>query len=239
MVDSVQIDRKVKGSFIIEAETLRKVSRHLADATHGGVNCAARFNNARTIRSGDLEAILEDSSVSRFKLISLEMSAGRRIDNNFARVSFASDRLYPVGIEIEGNRQFALSLEDSAINELDSARSGWQFINPAHWKYVDMGVVTSLSIGATIGALAMATYLGGPDGEFFKSLVPYTGATAVLSYTLQKLGPVLAPPIVFNMGKGKTVHRRTQAGLSIGFGVVVLGIIVNLLSDKVKSIVGL
>jgi len=228
MVDSVGISRPVKGSFVIEEVTLSKICKHLADATGESVRLAVKFSNDRTIRSEDMTAILQDSAISSFPIKSFSLTSGSRGEQRYGSVTFNSSWLKPVDYDIEGRRQFALSLEDTLLNELNSARNEWWFLNSSHWPHINMDAALSLFWGAVLAGFGLAIFGGDKIRSTLLSHVNvYLLLIPLVMYAVHLIGPIVAPKLVFNFGKGRSAYRKKLKVIKWVVGTVGVGIALN------------
>jgi len=231
MVERVEIDRGIKGSFLIEERTLRRIYGHIGDAMMAPVQLAVSFRNDRTIREENIETILSDSSISNWPISRITFSSIR--DGQSVAVMLDDEASRPAHIQITGGRRFALSLEDSIANELNGARNPWWLVNSNNWP--TLGTSTLLTILSFLVPIAILVPFWASKEVFAwaAGISPWWLLLFFVSPMLSAIGPVVAPKVVFNFGRGRYNHGRSRAILGTLFGVVLLGVVVNKLSDKI------
>ncbi|NKL55670.1 hypothetical protein [Rhizobium leguminosarum] len=195
------------------------------------VQLAIRFQNDRTIREEDIDLVLLDSSISNFAISGITFSSAK--PDHFVRVMLEDLAFRPAYIQIKGDRRFAISLEDSLANELNGVRNAWWWLNANNWGTVGPGTLINVLGFVLPLALIVPLFVSREMYSWVTTLSPWWLLLLFVSPTIAVVGPIIAPGIVFNFGRGSSSYGRRRAFLGLLFGGVVLGVIINKLSDKV------
>lgn len=230
MVDRVGIDRGIKGSFLIEEQTLRRICSHIESAMGQSVQLAIRFRNDRTITEENIDLLLSDSSISGWPISRVTFNS-INADRNVT-VILDDEATRPASIRIKGDRQFALSLEDSIVNELNGVRNPWWFINGSNWPGFGIGALLNILGFLVPIAILLPLFASKEMFALAAGVSPWWLLLFFVSPTMSTLGPIIAPSVVFNFGKGRSNYGRSRAILGTLFGIVFLGVVINKLSDK-------
>ncbi|MGR9127226.1 hypothetical protein [Rhizobium leguminosarum] len=233
MVDHLEVLKPLKGAFVVTEDMLRKIHGHLTEAFPEGVEVEFEFGNSRAIKSQDLNAMLADSSLSNFALKRIVFT-GRNATNDqrLAQVLMDADRGRAIYISITGTRQFVLGLEDSLTSEINYGRLPYGWLNTATWPSVSANIaINVISLMIAVSYLVVYNWF-----TWLAQHVSFKVLIAVMFFfpLVGLVGPYIAPSVAFSVGRGGQDYRRRRTIISIVFGAIGLGILVNIFSSAIS-----
>ncbi len=177
--------------------------------------------------------MLADSSVSNFALKRIDFTGGKTLEGEgYAQVLMDAERGRAIYISVRGNRQFVLGLEDSLTSEIFGGRLPYGWLNTATWPSVNANIaINVISLLIAVSLLVVYNW-----SAWLAQHVSFAVLIAVMFFSpaVGLIGPYIAPSLVFSIGRGEQDYRRRRTIISIVFGVIGLGILVNIVSSAIS-----
>ncbi|MCH4561231.1 hypothetical protein [Mesorhizobium jarvisii] len=230
MPDVWNIDRSLRGSFILDAAALKRIYGHIERATGKPPSVDVTFANQRTVSADGLDSILADSTVSSVPIVSVSITSNVL---EKPTISFRTSNYEPgpISIRISGDRDKAVAAEETLVNEIQSTKAWYSGLNLMGY---GAGIAFfSLIIPITIALLLLAVFA-------FPGLFNRNPSVALVVVLLGMFGvPFLSraffPAIVYHFGVGERRFTRSKALYGLVFGAIILGIIINVASSYIAS----
>ncbi|MER9891911.1 hypothetical protein NKJ40_07365 [Mesorhizobium sp. M0119] len=226
MPDTWTINRSLKGCFILSSATLQRIYNHVEKATGKAPTVHATFANQRAVHVETLQSVLDDSSVSLTPIDSISISSGT-LDQPYVSVRTSHYDDGPISIEIRGEKERAIALEEALVNESVAAKAWYSGLNlngygvgPAFF-----AIIVLLSLAISLLLLWMFPIV------FYKAPALFYIIMAIGMFGFPWLTRRVFPSMVYDFGIGEKRFNRSKAFAGLFFGAIILGVAVNLLSS--------
>ncbi|MBN9219565.1 MAG: hypothetical protein J0I79_16590 [Mesorhizobium sp.] len=230
MPDVWNIDRSLRGSFILNAAALQRIYSHIEKATGKPPSVDVTFANQRTVSADGLDSILADSTVSSVPIVSVSITSNllEKPTISFRTSNYDAG---PVSIRISGDRDKAVAAEETLVNEVQSTKAWYSGLNL-------MGYGSGLAFFSMIVLITLALIAVGVfafPGLFnrYPSLALVVVAAGMFGVPL--LSRLFFPAIVYHFGVGERRFTRSKALYGLVFGAIILGIIINVASSYISN----
>jgi hypothetical protein len=212
-----QVDREIRGSFLIEKETVERLYAHIAALTTEPPLVAFTFRSGRKLRGTSIEELLADSLISSSALESIQIASVGSMPS--VEVTLADRNHGPISLHLAGQRAQVLQIEENIANEAEAARAWYSSLNLNSYYGISFTNVMSVLLIIMVAGL-LALY-------FTPNLVVKVSFGAFLAvYIPLVLLPVtvniLFPSLRFVFGRGARSYRMQRA--VFGFLLIAVGV---------------
>ncbi|KAA3451633.1 hypothetical protein C7I87_06395 [Mesorhizobium sp. SARCC-RB16n] len=230
MPDIWNIDRSLRGSFIVDAAVLKRIYSHIEKATGKPPSVDVTFANQRTVSADGLDSILADSTVSSVPIVSILITSNL-LEKPMISFRTSNYDVGPINIRIGGDRDKAVAAEETLVNEIQSSRAWYSGLNLIGY---GAGIAFFSIILLITFALIVAAVFAFP-GLFNRN--PSVALIVVLlaMFGVPLLSRMFFPAIVYHFGVGERRFTRLKALYGLLFGAIILGIVINLASGYIAS----
>lgn len=229
MSQKFQVDKTLHGSFLIEEDTVRQLAKSIENAHGKPPETSISFENDRTIKSDSVDDLLSDSIINSTKINQIKMRC-HDSEGRSTYVTITNDKYRTINMDIDGNREFVLALEDK-FNHIIPARSIFSIFNESSKRKSTLNVTWNI-----LGAISLlATGIFGQLEQKVPLLISLASLTFfIVTAALSGVLGSFLPSVTFNFGAGQKSYRNKTTILKfIGVGIILslgLGVGGNYLS---------
>lgn len=217
-----QAQKTVRGSLLVTEQLLRRMVKHLA--TDRAVDIVICFKGERRISTDNIEDALSDSLVSgtEIEAIRLRTEGG---DGAWADITLSNS---PEAMQytLRGDRKWVLALEQDIMNEFNSAKLWFSWLNPSRWPLHNLNIVMP-TVCLLLGLMFVAAFHW--QEWMMKNIPAYSPVLPmVIASAAMLLQTYFFPSLSFAFGAGlKSYHRRMRT-LYFLFGTMGVGSVLSL-----------
>lgn len=233
VVERLMIDRDTQGSYVFTVEQLVSLSN--AIERHAGVKpvVIVELVNKRTISSNHIDHLLKDPFIEASRIARIHYRATDAKTDNTISLNLSSINAEPISYNLNGDRDFCLSAEQSLDSILRSARVWYGAINIFNYKFLFQVLIVA-PIAITAGFVSANLI---PDNNDFSDAAILFTVIPFSFFILPWLSDKIAPKMTFLFGRGKVVQRRLLWPFQWLFTAVVLAMLAALLREKIAELV--
>ena len=247
---SFSIDRPFLGNYAITEDAVREAFSRLK-RDHKNCDIAVAFASQRKVEAEDIQDVLTDPLIgsTRIKSITIRAStyeSGKR--DMVARLYLWSRLNLDSALEVQDDREKAISIEHDVYHILDACRVSFGFLNPANHSNKLFGWLIGGFYSIILSAAVLLVYfsvvlpklfdviLGSPIPIKMRVIIAMASVSIIVVIALAN---TMFPRVVFDFGAGRRAWERSKVVRRFVFGSVIfeflMGASVILFTDWLKG----
>ena len=218
--------KRFEGAFLISAEMLERIISIASDFMGEKPSIDVQYTTGRSITFDNIPELIDDDTTKGALIDSIRIhgwTSEKKIE-----IGFRKGYMEQVVIELKGERSIVTVSIEKITNEINSGRSHYSLLRKK-------------IIGQDISLILLCLFSGAVF-SFILSSAPDINNKRLLTLILYFIGfnvlfwlfEVLTPNIEFDFGRGHRSFEIKTTWRKILFGMVCLGIFVNVVSEFVK-----
>lgn len=227
-----EINRPLRGNFLIDEDCLRNVIKHIREAHGEDPRISITFENDRTVRDDSWDKLISDSLIrsTKIKSIIIRCDESRRS----TRLAFQNESSRTVDIDILGNREWALALEDHLLREVTPKKT-WLSLFLSKNNHMTDVYMSFLWFGSII--LCTIFLYSEFDNAAYIALVLFT----ILSLygVCSSFTKLYVPGIQFDFGAGQRSYRTRAIAMKFVGGSVLLALVIGVAGNYLSKLAGI
>lgn len=217
----------MRGNFIIEEETLRRLFKHLTTAmADKSPHVNTNFKNGRIVQVHDIEELFADSLVGVEGVESVGIYVSNYTDDSQASVHLSSS----VSYSVSGERGKAIDLEEAIVHELEAAKTWYSW--RSHW------VLLPLLLLASLIQLVFPLFKDVVKSDAIGIVMRIISIFGVF-LSIAVVSHIIFPPVILNFGIGRRRYKQKIGFIYFIVVVLGLGVSIGVLGNYLSKLVGI